>query len=68
MSSMSVKDIEAAIAQLPREEITELSQWFEEFQNQLWDEQIERDAKAGRFDTLIEQAKAQAAAGRCKPL
>lgn len=65
---MSVKDIEAAITQLPRQEIAELSQWFEEFQNQIWDEQIERDANAGRFDQLIEHAKAQAAAGRCKPL
>ena len=65
---MSVKDIEQAIKELPRQEIAELSQWFEEFQNQMWDEQIERDANAGRFDKLIEQAKAQSAAGRCKPL
>ncbi len=65
---MSVKDIEQAIKELPRQEIAELSQWFEEFQNQMWDEQIERDANAGRFDKLIEQAKAQYAAGRCKPL
>ena len=65
---MSVKDIEQAIKELPRQEIAELSQWFEEFQNQMWDEQIERDANAGRFDKLIEQAKAQYAAGRGKPL
>ncbi len=68
MSSMSVKEIEAAIAQLPRHEISELSRWFEEFENQVWDEKIERDANAGRFDKLIEQAKAQYAAGQCKPL
>jgi len=68
IEGMSVKDIEQAITQLPRQEIAELSQWFEEFQNQMWDEQIERDAHAGRFDKLIEQAKAQYAAGRCKPL
>lgn len=65
---MSVKDIEQAITQLPRQEVAELSRWFEEFQNQMWDEQIERDANAGRLDKLIEQAKAQSAAGRCKPL
>ncbi len=56
---MSVKDIEEAITQLPHEQIAELSQWFEEFHNQIWDEQIERDANAGRFDKIIEQAKAQ---------
>ena len=65
---MSVKEIEQAITQLPRSEVAELSRWFEEFQAQVWDEQIERDAKAGRFDKLIEQAKAEYAAGRCKPL
>ena len=60
---MSVQEIEAAIAQLPRHEWSELSRWFEEFHNQMWDEQIERDAKAGRFYALIEQVKAQYAAG-----
>lgn len=65
---MSVKDIEQAITQLPPSEVAELSQWFEEFQAQVWDRQIEQDAKAGRFAALIEQAKAEAAAGRCKPL
>ena len=65
---MSVQDIEKAIAELPREEVVELGRWFEEFQNQMWDEQIERDAGAGRFDKLIEQAKAQRAAGQIKPL
>ena len=65
---MSIKDIEEAIVLLPRQEIAELSQWFEEFQNQVWDEQIERDSSAGRFDKLIEAAKAHAAAGRSKPL
>ena len=65
---MSVKEIEQAITKLPRQEIAELSQWFEEFQNQNWDEQIERDANAGRFDKLIEQARAQSVDGRCKPL
>lgn len=68
ISNMSVKDIEQAITQLPPKEIAELSQWFDEFQNQTWDEQIKRDANAGRFDKLIEQAKAQYAAGQCKPL
>lgn len=51
---MSVKDIERAIEQLPPSEVAELSQWFEEFQAQAWDKQIERDARAGRFDAPIE--------------
>lgn len=65
---MSVKEIERAITQLPRSEVVELAQWFEEFKAQVWDEQIARDSKDGRFNKLIEQAKAEYAAGRCKPL
>lgn len=68
MNGMTVKDIEHAITQLPRTEVVELSAWFEEFESQLWDEQIESDAKTGRFDSLIDQAKAEYAAGRSKPL
>jgi len=56
MSTMTVKDIEQAITQLPNSEVVELSAWFEEFESQLWDEQIADDAKA------------EYEAGRCKPL
>ncbi len=68
IKSMSVKDIEQAIAELPPSDVAELAQWFEEFQAQLWDKQIEQDAKAGRFADLIEQARADYAGGQCKPL
>ena len=66
--NMSVKEIEKAISYLPPSELAELSEWLAEFQARAWDEQIARDSKAGKFDKLIEQAKAEYAAGRCKPL
>jgi hypothetical protein len=65
---MTVKDIEQAITKLPPAQVVELSSWFQEFESQLWDQKIEKDAKAGRFDSLIDQAKSEYAAGRCKPL
>lgn len=65
---MSVKEIELAIEQLPPAELSELAQWFEEFHAQAWDKQIEQDIKAGKLDKLAAQAKAEYAAGRCKPL
>ena len=65
---MTVKDIEDAITQLPASDVVELSAWFEKFESELWEEQIEADAKIGRFDSLIDQAKAEYAAGRSKPL
>ncbi|MDQ2730823.1 MAG: hypothetical protein M3Y56_04115 [Armatimonadota bacterium] len=65
---MNVQEIEQAITQLPSSQVAELSVWLEEFQAQAWDKQIEEDARAGRFNKLIEQAKVEYAAGRCKPL
>ncbi len=68
MNTMTLRDIEDAITQLPRSELAELSAWFEDFEEQLWDEQIESDAKVGRFDLLIERARSDRAAGLSKPL
>ena len=65
---MDVKEIENAIAKLPAAEIAELARWFQEFHAQLWDQEIERDLKAGRLDALLEEAKQDLEANRCKPL
>ncbi len=65
---MDVKEIESAIAKLPASEIAELAKWFEEFHAQLWDQQIERDFNAGKLDALLEEAKQDFDANRCKPL
>jgi len=35
---------------------------------ELWDRQIDADAKAGRLDKMMEEAKQDYLAGRCKPL
>lgn len=65
---MDVREIEDAIASLPPTEIAELAKWFEEFQNQIWDQRIERDLKLGRLDPLLEEAKQDLESGRCDPL
>ncbi|GAB2592471.1 hypothetical protein [Spirosoma areae] len=65
---MSVQEIEAAIENLPTKEIYELADWLAELRNQLWDKQIEEDAKAGRLDALINKAKEQNRQGLTRPL
>jgi hypothetical protein len=65
---MSVKEIETAITRLTPEELAELRNWFYEFDWQRWDEQIERDAKAGKLDSPARKALEDHAAGRTKPL
>lgn len=65
---MSVQEIEKAITQLPTSEISRLAAWFEEYQADLWDQQIEVDALAGRLDVLGAEADREFEAGRCQPL
>ncbi len=65
---MSIKEIERAIEQLSPNELHELQQWFDEFLESLWDQQIESDLQEGRLDELIREAEADYSAGRTKPL
>ena len=65
---MSIKKIEAAITQLGPEELAELVAWLEEHQARAWDEQIARDARAGRFEALVQRAREQFEAGQCRSL
>ena len=65
---MDVKEIEKAIVNLPPTELAELAKWFEEFHAQVWDEQIERDMRAGRLDSLLKEAKEDFESNRCNQL
>jgi hypothetical protein len=65
---MSVREIETAVASLSKDELADFSGWFEEFLARKWDEQVERDVRAGKLDNLIKQADGHFEAGRCKPL
>ena len=65
---MDVREIEDAIASLPPAEIAELAKWFEEFQAQIWDQQLEQDLKSGKLDPFLKEAKQDLESGRCDPL
>jgi hypothetical protein len=45
-----------------------LDAWFSDLRNARWDEEMERDAAAGKFDKLAEAARADITAGRVRPL
>jgi hypothetical protein len=64
----TVQEIETAIQKLKPQEIHEVADWLQELREELWDKQIDADAKAGRLDKLMEEAKQDYLAGRCKPL
>jgi hypothetical protein len=64
----TVQEIETAIQKLKPQEIREVADWLQELREELWDKQIDADAKAGRLDKLAEKALEDYRAGRTKPL
>lgn len=63
-----VEQIESRIKNLSPEELAKLHAWFAEFDAEVWDRQIEADAKAGKLNRLIEQSLAEYHAGKSRPL
>lgn len=61
---MTVEAIERAIQQLDPQQFAELRRWILEQDDAAWDEQIERDAAAGKLDALAAEALADYQAGR----
>lgn len=48
---------EKEIASLSPGDVATLAEWFADFHAELWDRQIEADAKAGTLDKLVEQTR-----------
>lgn len=63
-----LEQIERSIAALNPKELKAFAKWFEAFRADMWDRQIEADAKAGRLDKLAEQALIEVRTGRTRPL
>ena len=63
----TVAEIELAIKKLEPREVHKVADWLLEFREELWDRQIDADAKAGKLDKLMEEARQDYLAGRCKP-
>jgi hypothetical protein len=61
----TVQAIEAAVEQLAPEQRAEFRAWFEAFDANEWDLQMEQDLQSGRLDWLAEEALGDLAAGRC---
>jgi len=65
---MNVDSIEKAVQQLTLQELAEFRSWFEQFDSENWDAQIEQDVANGNINHLAEEALADFEAGRAKKL
>lgn len=63
-----VEELEARIRKLPRQEMAKLRDWFLELDDQLWDQQISADFKAGKRQRLIDEAREEFAQGKAREL
>lgn len=54
-----VEEIENQIRKLSRKEFAELRDWFLEQNWKAWDAQLEADAKAGKLDKLVSEARTE---------
>ena len=60
----NIDQIKAAIATLPEDDLSRLRDWLVELDAARFDEKIERAAAAGKLDTMIANARANAKAGQ----
>ncbi|MBM4047376.1 MAG: hypothetical protein FJ279_19900 [Planctomycetes bacterium] len=63
-----IEELEARVRNLPKEDFLKFRDWFHRLENELWDQQIESDFKAGKFSKLIERARAEFAEGKAREL
>jgi len=63
-----VEKIEKEILALSAEERSALRDWFLARDAEVWDAEIEADAKAGKLDKLAERARTEHRKGQSKPL
>jgi hypothetical protein len=53
---MSIEDLEKAVADLPPDQYAEFRAWFEAFEADRFDREIEQDAQAGKLDRIADAA------------
>ena len=63
-----VERIENEVESLSPEELKAFRDWFAEFDAEIWDRQIEDDAKRGKLQSLAERALRDHEAGRSSDL
>jgi hypothetical protein len=63
-----LEQITKSVEALEGDDFKAFAEWFCELQADRWDRQIEADAKAGRLDRLVEEARREIAAGKTRPL
>ena len=65
---MTIEDLEKAVSKLRREDLARFRAWFDAFDADRFDKQIEEDAKSGKLDGLADAALEEHRKGRTRDL
>ena len=63
-----LEELENRIRKLAPEDLAKFRAWFVEFDHVLWDRQIQGDAKSGKLDKLVNEARAHYKAGKARKI
>ncbi len=63
-----IKEIEKEVQGLKPDELKAFRKWFWEFDAEAWDRQFEKDALAGKLDSLAEAALKSFKSGKCSEI
>jgi hypothetical protein len=63
-----LEKIEAQVQTLSEKELYEFRRWFQEWDADAWDRQIEADAQAGKLDALAAEALAEYRSGSAREI
>ena len=62
-----VEEIEAAIQNLEPAEYQRFAEWFRAWEEERWDEQMDRDSASGKLDFVFEEAEEELKLGALRP-
>ena len=64
----NIQTIEKAVSKLSKLDLKNFRNWYEKFDQKVWDDQFNGDAKSGNLDMIADQAIADFKAGKCKEI
>ena len=63
-----IEEVEVRVRNLSQDALAQFRDWFHEFENDQWDQQIRADFKAGKFKDLIATARDEMDQGKAREI
>ena len=64
----NIQTIEMAVSRLSKIDLKNFRNWYEKFDQKVWDDQFSDDVKSGNLDMIADQAIADLKAGKFKEI